>query len=136
MKGTGGSNGRAPALQPMASKATEQRERAEALAERFVERLDFTAGRLPRDWELVIELGVEPVDCRHARRVLKERGWDVRSTGAGFAFTPPAVKVTEPEPVNEVQTTLELTESGDMGEVLRELRQIRGLLAKLLQVWE
>lgn len=115
-------------------------EKAILVAARIVrEYLDNQAGELPPDWKLAAELGISPYEAGAGRRMLAKLGWSVKAKTNGYLATPPAPAVAhEPAPNGsgngaQIQATFELS-TNDEEQMIKEVRQIRGLLAKLVTV--
>lgn len=112
-------------------------EKAAGLALEIIKMLDGQAGKLPQDWELAAKLGVTPYQAGAGRRMLSQLGWQVQPVTNGYVVTPPAApEVPHEIPSNGTATQGEIslfnTGCGCDGEaILKELRQIRALLAKL-----
>lgn len=128
------------------SKPNANGSKIERIASEIVRLAESGDGMLPHDWKLANELGCEPGDVRHARKLLVEKyRWTVRERSKGRSYEAPAAaavqskvngKVNGKVDAEAIQGTL-LVASPDKVQlaILNELRQIRGLMAKMVGVW-
>jgi len=112
------------------------------LAERLGELAMANNGLVPAYWKVAQMLETTPADLRHAADVLVSRGWTKTARSNGFQLSAPVLAPVAPatngtgKPAEVVQGMLLEAQPDEVQlAILNELRQIRGLMAKMVGVW-